>query len=722
MITAQHHTHSYRWNFSRFGGVTQVLLNDAEDIAHLSELDLKLWTVLSMPTQGIFFDPQTIALIDIDADGFIRPPEILAAADWLATKCSNLSILMEHGDAVPLAFIKDDTLKESARWLLGRIGKPDAQEISIADIEQQKQFFASHAPACGTALSADCSDEQRLQHIISAQAVFHCKKGTAPDSAQQHIMEDLARDVQNMVAWYASLEEVSPLDAAHTQKAWIAFSRIKEKAEDYFLRCALTVYAPDKSALVQADEKILQDLARKTIGSGSEALAALPLASVYAGNSLPLSHGVNPAWKQALQDFKDAAVIPILGIRDTAEAITQAEFMCIAEHLAPYGALLQSKPDSPAALFSRPFLHALTNGEKQAAIAVAIRDALTLEKERNNAANLEKLVLLRRDFVTLLKNYISFSNFYEGKGSIFQAGVLYFDTRAADLCFILTPDARHTALDTLSGAYLVYCDISRKGEADKKMVAMFTDGDCDYIVAGRNGIFYDRAGNDWNAVVTKVIANPISVRQAFFMPYKQLAAMIEKHIADRAAAGEAKSADLLAQTASAITSVDKKKPEAAAQGVKPSASNNKLDLGTIALIGTALGGISALIGSILQALFGLGFWVPLGIIGILLCISGPSMILASMKLRKRSIAPILEANGWAINIRTKVNIPFGAQRTQLAAIPFGSMVVPVDPFRTKKRGRTVLLALLGFLIAGSIAFYVIKFGVPSCFNVPILKK
>lgn len=721
MITASPHTDSYRWNFSRFGGVTQVLLNDAEDIAHLSELDLKLWTVLSMPTQGIFFDPQTIALIDTDADGFIRPPEILAAADWLAAKCSNLSILMEQGDVVPLASIKDDTLKESGRWLLDRIGKHDAQEISIADIEKQKQFFASHTPACGIPLSADCSDEQRLQHIISAQAVFHSKNGTAPDSAQQHIMEELLRDAQNMAAWYASLEEVSPLDTAHTQKAWAAFSRIKEKAEDYFLRCALTVYAPDKSALVQADEKILQDLARKTIGSDSEALAALPLASVCDGHSLPLLHGVNPAWKQALQDFKDAAVIPILASLDTVEEITQAEFMRIAEHLAPYGALLQSKPDSPAALFSRPFLHALINGEKQADIALAIRDALTLEKERSNAANLEKLVLLRRDFVTLLKNYISFSNFYEGKGSIFQAGVLYFDTRAADLCFILTSDARHTALDTLSGAYLVYCDISRKGEADKKIVAMFTDGDCDYIVAGRNGIFYDRAGNDWNAVVTKVIANPISVRQAFFMPYKQLAAMIEKHIADRAAAGEAKSADLLAQTASAITSVDKKKPEAAAQE-KPSASNKKLDLGTIALIGTALGGISALIGSILQALFGLGFWVPLGIIGILLCISGPSMILASMKLRKRSIAPILEANGWAINIRTKVNIPFGAQRTQLAAIPFGSMVVPVDPFRTKKRGRAAALALLGLLIAGGIAFYMLKFGVPSCFNVQVLKK
>ena len=77
----QKNTDQHRWNFSRFGGVTQVILKDADDITHLYELDQKLWTVLAMPTQGIFFDPKTISLLDYDGDGFIRPPEILATVD-----------------------------------------------------------------------------------------------------------------------------------------------------------------------------------------------------------------------------------------------------------------------------------------------------------------------------------------------------------------------------------------------------------------------------------------------------------------------------------------------------------------------------------------------------------------------------------------------------------------------------------------------------------------
>ena len=707
-------TDQHRWNFSRFGGVTQVLLKDADDIAHLDELDLKLWTVLAMPTQGIFFDLKTIALLDTDADGFIRPPEILAAVDWIAAQLSDLSLLMQEGDSIPLSSIKDDTLRASARWLLDHIKKNDAQEISIADIETQKKFFDAHTPDCNSQIPADGSDDDKLKQIINSAVATSIANGMLEDGLQQRIQQDLIADAQLFLAWQTSLEEegILPLDLEHTQKAAAALAVIKEKIEDYFLRCKLTEYAPDKAAALSADEQVFQQLAAGNIHCSNEALNTLPLASSAADKPLPLTKGVNPAWKTQLQSFAEAAVIPLLGQK---ESITEDEFTLIVQKLMPYQERLNSKPDSLTALLSLPFLQALVNGEKQGEVSSFVRYALTIEKERGNLSNLEKLILLRRDFVTLLKNYISFSDFYEGKGSVFQAGVLYFDSRAADLCFELNSDARHTTLDTLSGAYLVYCDISRKGETGKKIVALFTNGDSENIVVGRNGIFYDRAGKDWNAVVTKVIANPISVRQAFFMPYKQLAAMIETQIAARAAAGEAKSADLLSKTAATVTTADKQATTGTAAARAAPIAAKKLDLGTIALIGTALGGISALIGSILQALFGLGFWVPLGLIGILLCISGPSMILASMKLRKRSIAPILEANGWAVNIRTRINIPFGTQLTKLAAIPFGSIVVPIDPFVEKKNGRKAMFIILGILIVGAAACYY-KFGLHLNFS------
>ena len=51
----------------------------------------------------------------------------------------------------------------------------------------------------------------------------------------------------------------------------------------------------------------------------------------------------------------------------------------------------------------------------------------------------------------------------------------------------------------------------------------------------------------------------------------------------------------------------------------------------------------------------LPFWqVCLAFAGLLLLISGPSMIIAYMKLRKRNLGPILDANGWAVNARANV--------------------------------------------------------------------
>ena len=107
----------------------------------------------------------------------------------------------------------------------------------------------------------------------------------------------------------------------------------------------------------------------------------------------------------------------------------------------------------------------------------------------------------------------------------------------------------------LSGTYLAYCECKRRGDDSQKMniVAAFTNGDADNLMVGRNGIFYDRKGRDWDATITKIVEHPISVRQAFWYPYKRIGKMIgeqiekmasarEKAVQDQAASGIAGSA------------------------------------------------------------------------------------------------------------------------------------------------------------------------------------
>jgi hypothetical protein len=90
--------------------------------------------------------------------------------------------------------------------------------------------------------------------------------------------------------------------------------------------------------------------------------------------------------------------------------------------------------------------------------------------------------------------------------------------------------------------------------------------------------------------------------------------------------------------------------------------------------------------------------MPLAIAGIMLAISGPAMIMAYVKLRKRNLAPILNANGWAINARASVNIAFGNTLTHLASLPYGSKINLNDPFMKKKKPLWPYLLVLLLLI------------------------
>jgi hypothetical protein len=81
------------------------------------------------------------------------------------------------------------------------------------------------------------------------------------------------------------------------------------------------------------------------------------------------------------------------------------------------------------------------------------------------------------------------------------------------------------------------------------------------------------------------------------------------------------------------------------------------------------------------------------------------MLLAYLKLRLRNLGPILDASGWAINTRARVNVPFGASLTRLPVMPKGSTRSLKDPFAEKRHaGRDILLVLL-FLVAGAAALY-----------------
>ena len=322
--------------------------------------------------------------------------------------------------------------------------------------------------------------------------------------------------------------------------------------------------------------------------------------------------------------------------------------------------------------------------------AIAAYEAKTAETTAANQAATDaatgqyqpliRLLLLKRDFYTLLKNYVSFQDFYNlERKADFQAGRLVIDQRACELCVRVADAGKMAAEAAQSGMYLLFCDCVNKTQGKKmSIVAAMTQGDIHNLTVGKNAIFYDRDGLDYDAIVTKIIDNPISIRQAFWTPYRKFAEWVSGLINKSVAEKEANSLETLKSDATTATE------KAKAEGAEPDKAPQKTPFdiakfaGIFAAIGMAIGYIGAFLTSLVTGIATLKWWqFILVVLGIMLCISGPSMLIAYFKLRRRNLAPVLNANGWAINAEAIINIPFGATLTTRAKYPLDKTK---DPF------------------------------------------
>jgi hypothetical protein len=387
------------------------------------------------------------------------------------------------------------------------------------------------------------------------------------------------------------------------------------------------------------------------------------------------------------------AVKPLLG--DKAE-LTEADWIALQAKLGAFENWNAAKAGAVVEKLGGKRVREILTGKAKESINALIAKDKALEPEATAIANVEKLVRFVRDLHLLCINFVSFKDLYDGdEPAIFQCGTLYLDQRSCTLCLTVDDAGKHAAMAGLAGAYLAYCDCVRKGTGEKmSIVAAFSQGDDDNLMVGRNGIFYDRKGRDYDATITKIVSNPISLRQAFWMPYKKLVRMIEEQVAKRAAAAEASSDAKLGQAAAATAQADKAKP----------AEPKKVDVGMVAAMGVAFGAIGGAIAYFLGLFKGVPAWqLPLIVIGLLLLISGPSLILAYIKLRKRNLGPILDANGWAVNARAKINVPFGTSLTGIAKLPKGSAVDVSDRYAEKSAVWPKILIFL-FLVWWIYAF------------------
>jgi len=694
-------TPNHRWKFFRTGGLDQVALETGADLINLEQLDQKLWVALSCPVKGLELDEKTLALIDDDGDARIRVPELLRAIKWAAGRLKDAGDLLKGQEPLPLDAINDQSpegkiLLSSARQILANLGKPDATAISTADSGDIKRIFAAN-PVNGDGIippeaATDAETKALITDIIACQGGVADNTGSLGVTAEKVAAFD--KDLSTYIAWLeqAASSDLSVLGEG-TDAAFEAIKAVRTKVDDFFARCRLAAFDARALTALNRSEVDYLAVAAKDMKITSDEVSGFPLATIVAGKSLSLTTNVNPAWTAGLVRLHQVAVTPIFGAAKTS--LTEADWLQLTSRFAAYEKWAATKPTVTCEKLGAARAKTIASGKSRADLdAIMTRDK-SLSPEFQAVGDVDRLIRYHRDLRTLLHNFVNFADFYSrDKWAVFQTGTLYLDSRSTELC--LRVDGPH-ALAVMSKAYIAYCTCTRAGSASMTIAACLTQGDSDYLFVGRHGVFYDRQGRDWDAVVTSIVDAPISIRQAFWSPYKKFIRFIEEQVAKRASAAEAESHSKLAAAAEKTVNADK---------AKPAEAPKKFDLALITGIGVAVGSIATFLGVIVTKFMDMPTWkMPLLFVALMLVISTPSMIIAWLKLRQRTLGPILESNGWAVNGRVKINIPFGSALTDIAKLPIGSKRSLDDPYEDKeaakrKRQSAVLIALL--VIGGAV--------------------
>lgn len=481
-----------------------------------------------------------------------------------------------------------------------------------------KSWYAISCPTGGLRFDArtlELLDMNHDGHIrsdeVQAALAFLKAHGVEPEQLAEPDIESEAK-LADVLKRIADLEKAEPSEADKKALAdWEAEGRKTEVAV-----CGDAT--ADANAALAAVEPVVDAFFMPPDD--------MPLVTDEPDKVLPLKDHLNPKHLEAILAFAEKCVKPVLGERDS---ISRMEWKEVKAAFAPYRAWTGSKPVASAP------------------------EKAGLEEE-------ERLVRYRMNLGEFLCNYVSMDRLYCGKGdAIFQTGVLRIDGKELNLCFHVDSEAAHSALSGRSECCVIYVKLSRPEEGATRIVcAVVTAGTVSGLYVGRNGVFYDRDGRNWEATITKVVEAQVSLAEAFWMPWKKLgeaiSGAVKKFLGDREAAADAK----LSAGAQNVTSC--KKDGASGTGGAALASS-------IAAIGIGVGMVGAAAASLVAAVKGMGPWqAVLSVVAIILVVSMPSVVLTWFKLRRRDLAAILNAGGWAVNRQMRFSMKLARGFTKCA--------------------------------------------------------
>lgn len=692
--------------FKNLNESPQKELKTVKDIESVFTLDEAHWATTGVSNNALNCDSSFIAYVDTDNNKRVMCFEVTSSIKWMLNILKDRQGILDYSETLKLASInKEDkegkALLTSAKQILKKLRKSKENEITLKQVREIKEKISKAAISEAGVILPDAAVDTQIKELLTdiIKTIGGVPHPNEKQGVNKEKFDEFIKTAKIYLKWHEksnmpegqSESKIMPLGAL-TKKAFSAYTKIHNKIDHFFSLCKVLSYT-------KRVRKITNDIAKpagekppetiKTLDINSKEvienyLKESSLANPNLEQELIFSEIINFYYEDAIKDFIADVIIPLK--ISPAEKLTFRQWISVKKKFTEHQKWQDGKQGAKLEQIEISKLKKYCNEEFikkiHALIAESVDTALVLDEIRN----VEKLILFQVWMLKFLNNFVYFPYLYDPeKRALFEMGTLIMDGRRFTLSVKVENHDKHMEFSKQSNMFILYVKILSSNENKYEVAVPVTSGGKGNLYIGKRGIFQDIDKKDWDAEIIGIVENPISLIEAFSTPFKKLGKLIGSKIEELKSAAETQMGTVVkgAETPAVQTTTQ--------QTSNASGMGNLFMGGGIAI--AALGSAMAFITKTLSEVA----WhtILFTILGAILAVLMPIFISAFIKLKKRDLSSILEASGWAVNVRMNLTFKLGHFFTQRPKIKKPISILKIFSF-------IITLAVIAAAIYGII--------------------
>ncbi len=678
--------------FRKYGGTFQLEISEVDHLEQVLKLDESKWVATSAPVDSLNVEPQFLAMVDFDRNGRIRSDELKEAISWTLRMLRDRSGLLAAEDrlqldAIDVSHEEGQALFAGAQKILLILGKETATSIAPADLADRKRLLIHSASNGDGVICPSDAGEPELENAIGD---IMRVSGSELDASgargiSTKILNKFLDEARAHLAWAKEAEAgadsgLLPL-GPDTEEAHRLFTGVRSKIDQFFALCRLGAVYPESLEQAVADDGDWSRMEREDLDAW---VASAPLAPANREGVLSFEGAINPLFSADLEAFREGVMRRLQA--EPVDRLDAAAWAHLAQTFQPYQDWLDRKRGQSVEPLGLAKLKRYAADD----FVARLRELILADREvAENLAQIDKILklsLYQKWLFRLVNNFVSFPELYHTrKTALFELGTLVMDGRRLNFSVKVADPKTHAEVAANSHIFLVYCVLERNEPVERCFIATaVTAGGKGNICVGKRGIFFSIGGKVWDAKVVKTVEAPISMREAMKQPFINLGNFLGAKIEKISGSGEKHlEAALDTHIGKVENTMGETIKEAGETGTPPEKPEPASDVRGMMMGASvavaAVGSSFAFIAQTLSQMHWRNLVIALGV-GLALILV-PTAVVGWYKLRRRDLAAILEASGWAINAQMRLRRGLKRFFTQKTRRPPGSKTTKISHAR-----------------------------------------